>query len=111
GDAGVGSRAQDTDSLGGKILRMTPGGEPAEGNPFGNLVYSYGHRNVQGLAWNEDGTLFATEFGQNRFDEVNVIEPGGNYGWPQVEGAGGDNASDGFTDPVVTWTKIGRAHV
>ncbi|MFD0773847.1 PQQ-dependent sugar dehydrogenase, partial [Streptomonospora algeriensis] len=104
GDAGDGTRAQDTDSLGGKILRMTPGGEPAGGNPFGNLVYSYGHRNVQGLTWEADGTLFATEFGQNRLDEVNVIEAGGNYGWPEVEGTGGENAPDEFIDPVLTWS-------
>ncbi|QBI52982.1 PQQ-dependent sugar dehydrogenase [Streptomonospora litoralis] len=104
GDAGDATRSQDTDSLGGKILRMTPEGEPAEGNPFGNLVYSYGHRNVQGLAWDSDGTLFATEFGQNRYDEINVIEPGGNYGWPQVEGVGGDDAPEEFIDPVITWS-------
>ncbi|GAA1769408.1 PQQ-dependent sugar dehydrogenase [Streptomonospora arabica] len=104
GDAGDGSRSQDTGSLGGKILRMTPEGEPAEGNPFGNLVFSYGHRNVQGLAWDSDGTLFATEFGQDRFDEVNVIEAGGNYGWPEVEGTGGEDASGDYIDPVVTWT-------
>ncbi|MUL42680.1 PQQ-dependent sugar dehydrogenase [Streptomonospora sp. PA3] len=104
GDAGDGSRSQDTDSLGGKILRMTPEGEPAEGNPFGNLVYSYGHRNVQGIAWDADGTLFATEFGQNRYDEINVIEPGGNYGWPQVEGVGGEDAPDELIDPVITWS-------
>lgn len=104
GDAGDGSLAQDTGSLGGKILRMTPEGEAAGDNPFGNLVYSYGHRNVQGLAWDADGTLFATEFGQNRLDEVNVIEPGGNYGWPQVEGTGGGNAPAEFIEPALTWT-------
>ncbi|KII00101.1 glucose sorbosone dehydrogenase [Streptomonospora alba] len=104
GDAGDGSRSQDTDSLGGKILRMTPEGDPVDGNPFDNLVYSYGHRNVQGLAWDADGTMFATEFGQNRLDEVNVIEAGGNYGWPAVEGTGGADASDEFIDPVVTWS-------
>ncbi|GAA4890960.1 PQQ-dependent sugar dehydrogenase [Streptomonospora salina] len=104
GDAGDGTRSQDTDSLGGKILRMTPDGDPVDGNPFDDLVYSYGHRNVQGLAWDADGTLFATEFGQDRVDEVNVIEAGGNYGWPEVEGTGGDNAPDEFIDPVVTWS-------
>ncbi|GAA3750525.1 PQQ-dependent sugar dehydrogenase [Spinactinospora alkalitolerans] len=101
GDAGDGSLAQDTDSLAGKILRMTPEGEPAEGNPFGNLVLSYGHRNVQGLAWDEDGMMFGVEFGQNTYDEVNVIEPGGNYGWPEVEGVGD---REEYIDPVVTWT-------
>lgn len=101
GDAGDPSLSQDRDSLGGKILRITTEGGAAEGNPFGNRTYSYGHRNVQGLAWDEEGRLYATEFGQNEWDEVNLIEPGGNYGWPEVEGAGG---GDGFVDPLVTWT-------
>ncbi|HEY8478436.1 MAG TPA: PQQ-dependent sugar dehydrogenase [Spirillospora sp.] len=101
GDAGDGSLAQDRNSLGGKILRVTPDGKPAPGNPFGNLVWTYGHRNVQGLAWDDEGRMYATEFGQNRFDEINRIERGGNYGWPEVEGAGG---REEFTDPLVTWT-------
>ncbi|MGQ4270356.1 PQQ-dependent sugar dehydrogenase [Nocardiopsis changdeensis] len=101
GDAGDPSLSQDRDSLGGKILRITTEGEPAGDNPFGNAAYSYGHRNVQGLAWDEEGRLYATEFGQNEWDEVNLIEPGGNYGWPEVEGEGG---GDGFVDPLVTWT-------
>ncbi|GAA3745198.1 PQQ-dependent sugar dehydrogenase [Salinactinospora qingdaonensis] len=100
GDAGSGARSQDTDSLAGKILRMTPEGEPAAGNPFDNLVYSYGHRNVQGLAWSQDGTMFATEFGQNTYDEVNLIEPGNNYGWPEVEGMG---RRQEYVDPLLTW--------
>ncbi|MEY9213586.1 PQQ-dependent sugar dehydrogenase [Thermobifida halotolerans] len=101
GDAGREDLAQDTDSLAGKILRMTPDGEPVEDAPFGNLVHSYGHRNVQGLAWDVDGRMYATEFGQNAFDEVNVIEAGNNYGWPEVEGTGGESE---YVDPVVTWT-------
>ncbi|CAM3793839.1 PQQ-dependent sugar dehydrogenase [Nocardiopsis rhodophaea] len=100
GDAAEQSTAQDTASLGGKILRMTPDGQAPDDNPFGNLVYSYGHRNVQGLAWDDNQRLFATEFGQDDYDEINVIEPGGNYGWPEVEGIGGD---DRFTEPVVVW--------
>nr|WP_245659915.1 PQQ-dependent sugar dehydrogenase [Nocardia gamkensis] len=103
GDAGESGRSQDPASLNGKILRSTPEGLPAPGNPYpGSPVYSLGHRNVQGLAWDRAGRLFAAEFGQNRFDEINLIEPGRNYGWPDVEGAGG--ADHGFTDPLLTWT-------
>lgn len=101
GDAGEGGSAQDLDSLGGKILRMTDEGAVPPDNPFpGSLVYSYGHRNPQGLAWAKDGTMFATEFGQNTWDELNVITPGANYGWPTVEGIADE---EGFTNPVQQW--------
>jgi glucose/arabinose dehydrogenase len=93
--------AQDRDSLGGKILRVTPDGKPAQGNPYGTRIWSYGHRNVQGLAWDESRRLFATEFGQDRFDEINRIERGANYGWPRVEGVGGQRQ---YTDPLLTWS-------
>jgi len=101
GDAASPQRAQDRANLGGKILRLTPEGRPAPGNPFGDSpVWSLGHRNVQGLAWDSGGQLFASEFGQNRYDELNRIEAGKNYGWPEVEGTGGDRR---FVDPVATW--------
>jgi glucose/arabinose dehydrogenase len=104
GAAGAPDRAQDPASLNGKILRMTTTGQPplSPANPDPHsLVWSMGHRNVQGLAWDSSGAMYATEFGQNTWDEVNLIEPGKNYGWPVVEGMGDDPA---YTNPVVTWT-------
>lgn len=102
GDAGLRDAAQDVDSLAGKILRLTPDGDVPDDNPFpGSPVYSYGHRNPQGLAWADDGTLFAAEFGQDTWDELNIITPGGNYGWPHVEGIADQ---DDFIDPVQQWT-------
>ncbi|WP_404434490.1 PQQ-dependent sugar dehydrogenase [Microbacterium lacus] len=102
GDAGRPDASQDPDSLGGKILRMTPDGDVPGDNPIdGSFVYSSGHRNVQGIAWAEDGTMFASEFGQNTWDELNVIEAGANYGWPVVEG---DAGNPDFVDPVQQWS-------
>ncbi|MBC7440915.1 MAG: PQQ-dependent sugar dehydrogenase [Ramlibacter sp.] len=102
GDAGNPASAQNLDSLGGKILRMTPTGGVPAGNPFGTLVYSYGHRNPQGIAWDSAGQLWASEFGQNTWDELNRITPGGNYGWPVVEGKDAGGAA-GYLDPVEQW--------
>ncbi|HEY8981015.1 MAG TPA: PQQ-dependent sugar dehydrogenase [Streptomyces sp.] len=101
GESGDTGLAQDLKSLGGKILRLTPEGEPAPGNPFpDSAVYSYGHRNVQGLAWDSKQRLFAAEFGQNTWDELNAIVPGGNYGWPEAEGTS-DNPE--YRNPLAKW--------
>lgn len=95
--------AQDEDSLAGKILRIDPAtGQPPGDNPGpDSYVYSLGHRNVQGLAWDASGRLWASEFGDQTWDELNRIVPGGNYGWPAYEGRGGEDA--GYTDPVHQW--------
>jgi quinoprotein glucose dehydrogenase len=103
--------AQDRSSLAGKILRLTPeGGVPVD-NPFpGSPIYSYGHRNPQGLAWHpQSGMLFESEhgptgeFGLSAFDEINIIRAGGNYGWPLAVGAPG---RPGLVDPILVWTGI-----
>ncbi len=105
GDAQTRSLPQDTKALNGKVLRITADGRPAPGNPFGNEVWSYGHRNVQGLAFDNQGRLWESEFGQDTWDEVNLISKGGNYGWPEVEGSDrylGD-PSPNYTAPVAVW--------
>lgn len=105
GDAGEPELAQDLDSLAGKILRVDLDGAPAPGNPLpGSPVWSLGHRNVQGFDWDADGTMYASEFGANAFDELNMIVPGGNYGWPVVEGMSDDEVeTDNFRDPLHVW--------
>lgn len=101
GDAGAPGNAQDPASLGGKILRVTAdGGIPADNPVPGSPVYSLGHRNVQGLAWDSADRLWATEFGPEVDDELNLIEPGGNYGWPEVTGAPDDPR---YLDAQVVW--------
>ena len=102
GEAGLRDPAQDKGSLGGKILRVTASGMPAPGNPFpGSRIWTLGHRNVQGLAWDTTGAMYASELGQNTWDELNLIVRGRNYGWPIVEGIG---HRPGFVDPLRQWT-------
>lgn len=101
GDVNEPGNAQDETSLAGKILRITPEGSIPADNPFpGSPVYSMGHRNPQGIAWDAEGTMYSSEFGQSTWDELNIITPGGNYGWPVVEGIANH---DGFIDPVQQW--------
>ena len=99
GDTGDTSLSQDDRSLGGKVLRMTPDGEPVEA--AGSLVLSKGHRNVQGIAFDDAGRVYSVEFGQNRFDEVNQVSQGSNGGWPEVEGAG--DGGGRYLAPITTW--------
>lgn len=117
GDAQQPSRAQDKNSLSGKILRVTDEGQPVPGNPFNNSIYSYGHRNPQGLAWDREGRLWSTEHGrsglQSGLDELNLINAGKNYGWPDIEG---DKEKAGMEKPVIhsssdTWAPSGAAIV
>lgn len=113
GDAQNPSLAQDKNSLAGKILRVTDDGKPAPGNPFGNEVYSYGHRNPQGITWDEGSRLWSSEHGSNATDELNLVEVGKNYGWPIARG---DETREGLTPPVLhsgsdTWAPAGAAYL
>lgn len=101
GEAGNPPLAQDRGSLGGKILRIDRRGRPFDGDPDDSPVWSLGHRNVEGLALDADGRLWASEFGDKRADELNLVERGGNYGWPVVEGTSDD---DRFVAPKATWS-------
>ena len=101
GETGTPDLSQDLGSLGGKILRITTDGSPAPGNPDPDSpVWTSGHRNVQGLAWDDRERLWASEFGAQTRDELNLVEKGGDYGWPQVEGTGG---APEFVDPQLVW--------
>jgi glucose/arabinose dehydrogenase len=100
GDAEDSASAQDTGSVNGKVLRMTDTGGTPDGNPFDNLVWSYGHRNVEGLRFDDTGRLWCAEFGDKGADELNLIRPGKNYGWPDVEGSDG---AGGYADPLAEW--------
>jgi glucose/arabinose dehydrogenase len=113
GDASDAAIAQNRDALAGKILRLTLDGQPAPGNPFGTRIWSYGHRNPQGMAFAPDGSLYITEHGPSDNDEVNRIESGQNYGWPAVHGrCDGDIgstelsfcSSNSVAEPMAIWT-------
>ncbi len=114
GDAQNPTQAQMRTTLGGKILRVTDEGKPAINNPFNNAVYSYGHRNVQGLTWDDAGGLWATEHGSSSLDELNFIERGNNYGWPDIRG---DQTRSGMEVPAYhsgdtdNWAPSGAAYV
>ena len=113
GDASDGPIAQNRDALAGKILRLTLDGLPAPGNPFGTRTYSYGHRNPQGMAFGPDGSLYVTEHGPSDNDEVNRIETGRNYGWPNVHGRCDSDigiseqafcSNNAVAEPIAIWT-------
>jgi glucose/arabinose dehydrogenase len=101
GDSAQSELAQDRRSLAGKILRVRPDGRAAPGNPFRNRVWSYGHRNVEGLALDGRNRLWATEFGEQETDELNLITRGKNYGWPEVEGR---SRGTRFVSPKASWS-------
>jgi glucose/arabinose dehydrogenase len=112
GDVGQSSNAQKLDSLAGKILRMNVnGGIPAD-NPFKNsYIYTYGHRNPQGLAWDNGKNLYSSEHGESGHDEINLIQAGKNYGWPVIQG---DEEAKDMIKPLIqsgyeTWAPSGMA--
>ena len=103
GDAQNGDNAQNKQGLNGKVLRLNPDGSVPSDNPFGNYVWSYGHRNPQGLAFDAQGRLWEQEFGNAVMDETNLIVRGGNYGWPACEGTSGTCGTPGFVAPKHTY--------
>lgn len=117
GDAGNENTAQDRQSLAGKILRLNPDGSVPDDNPFNSAVWSYGHRNPQGIAWDQEDRLWSTEHGrsgiQSGYDELNRIEKGANYGWPIIQG---DETREGMKTPILhsgsndTWAPGGLAY-
>jgi glucose/arabinose dehydrogenase len=104
GDGQVASTAQDLNNLAGKVLRLNPDGSVPADNPFGSVVWSYGHRNPQGLAFDSAGRLWEQEFGNSVMDETNLIVRGGNYGWPACEGTSGACGTAGFIAPQRTYS-------
>jgi aldose sugar dehydrogenase len=103
GESGIPNLAQDVNSLGGKILRLNPDGSVPADNPFRNYVYAYGNRDPQGITWSPDGTMYESEHGQTRNDEINIIQKGGNYGWPIYQG---NNTAPGFIKPLRVYTEF-----
>jgi glucose/arabinose dehydrogenase len=97
GDATEKQKAQNKSTLHGSILRLNPDGTIPESNPFGNEIYSYGHRNPQGIAWDNEDRMWSTEHGSSATDEINLIEEGGNYGWPDIRG---NQTQRGMKPPV-----------
>ena len=116
GDAGIPALAQDPSSTAGKILRIELDGSIPDDNPIANsLVYSLGHRNPQGLTWGWQNILYASEHGPRAYDEINIIEPGANYGWPLVQGDEDTDEAD-VNQPLVhsqeeTWAPSGIAFI
>lgn len=118
GDAGASQKAQDLNYLGGKILRLNDDGSIPEDNPYKTAVYSYGHRNPQGLAWDNKNNLWSTEHGRSGissgYDELNLIQKGGNYGWPTIQGP---ETKAGIITPIIqsgtsqTWAPAGMAYL
>jgi glucose/arabinose dehydrogenase len=117
GDAGNENLAQDRDSLNGKILRLNDDGSIPEDNPFGTPVWTWGHRNPQGLTWDDQGQLWATEHGRSGirsgYDELNLIEKGKNYGWPVIQGP---EEKENMVSPIIqsgpniTWAPAGTEY-
>lgn len=103
GDAGDSNIAQDLNSLGGKILRLNPDGSAPSDNPFNSYVYSYGHRDPQGITWSPNGTMYETDHGQTANDEINLIIKSGNYGWPIYQG---NDTAPGFIKPLRGYTEF-----
>lgn len=103
GDASQRDLAQDVNSLAGKILRLNKDGSVPDDNPFNNYVWSYGHRNPQGITWNDNGIMYAAEHGQSRNDEINIIVKGGNYGWLLEEG---ENLTGKYKNPLIFYTNF-----
>jgi aldose sugar dehydrogenase len=103
GETGNAALAQDLNSLGGKILRLNTDGSVPSDNPFGTYVYSYGHRDPQGITWGPTGIMYASEHGESANDELNIITKGGNYGWPLYQG---NDTSSGYIKPLRGYTEF-----